>query len=263
MLLASADVIAAEDTRRLRRLLADLGVQVARGARVLSYFDGNEASRVPDLLTALRGGATVALVSDAGMPTISDPGYRLVAAAAAAGVVISVLPGPSAVTAALAVAGLPTDRYCFEGFFPRRAAARRAALSALAGETRTLVCFEAPHRVAAFLADAAGVLGTDRAVVLCRELTKIHEEVLRGTLGELATAAAQREWLGEITVVIAGAPPAGPVAADPGVLAVAVASRMSDGGTRRDAVAAVAQETGLPRRIVYAAALERPDPRTT
>lgn len=256
-LLASAQLIAAEDTRRLRRLLAALGVQVAPGARVLSYFEGNEASRVPDLLAALRRGATVALVSDAGMPTISDPGYRLVAAAAAAGVAVSVLPGPSAVTAALAVAGLSSARYCFEGFLPRRTAARRAALAALARETRTLVCFEAPHRVAAFLADAAGALGPDRAAVLCRELSKTHEEVLRGTLGDLAATAATREWLGEITLVIAGAPQVGPESVDAGALAAAVAQRVAGGRTRRDAVVAVAQETGLSRRVVYAAALGR------
>src|SRR5690242_10809640 len=174
-------VIAAEDTRRLQRLCRDLGVRPA--GRVLSFFDGNEAGRVPQLLAELAAGHDVLVITDAGMPSVSDPGYRLVAAAVDAGFAVTALPGPSAVTTALAVSGLPVDRYCFEGFLPRRPAERRRALAALAGEPRTLVFFEAPHRLAATLRDLAEAFGADRAAAICRELTKTYEEVRRGSLG--------------------------------------------------------------------------------
>ncbi|HWH30888.1 MAG TPA: 16S rRNA (cytidine(1402)-2'-O)-methyltransferase [Mycobacteriales bacterium] len=244
--LTVADVVAAEDTRRLRRLCAGLGVTPA--GRVVSYFEGNEAQRTPELLDALRAGSRVVLVTDAGMPTVSDPGYRLVAAAAAEELPVTCVPGPSAVTTALAVSGLPSDRFCFEGFLPRKAGERRARLAALRAETRTAVLFEAPHRLAAALADMASVLGGARRVVVCRELTKTHEEVRRGTLDELAVWAAGGV-LGEITVVLAGAEPVAELSTDD--LAAAVAHREAAGLSRKDAIAAVASETSLPRREIY------------
>ena len=251
--LGSAAVIAAEDTRRLRRLCVDLGV-VPHG-RVVSYFDANEASRLPELLAALQAGSDVLVLSDAGTPLVSDPGYRLVVAAIAAGIAVTALPGPSAVTAALAVSGLPVDRFCFEGFLPRRASERRRVLAELTGEVRTIVCFEAPHRLAATLADLADAFGSDRRAAVCRELTKTFEEVRRGTLGELAdwTAGGVR---GEITLVIAGAVvrPADVSAAD---LAGEVASREAAGESRKDAIAAVARSRGLAKRAVFDAVVDQ------
>jgi 16S rRNA (cytidine1402-2'-O)-methyltransferase len=245
--LATAEVVAAEDTRRLRRLCADLGVTPA--GRVVSYFEGNEAQRTPDLLAALRAGSRVLLVTDAGMPTVSDPGFRLVAAAAAEALPVTCLPGPSAVTTALAVSGLPSDRFCFEGFLPRKAGERRTRLTELQAERRTAVLFEAPHRLAAALADMAEVLGHDRRAVVCRELTKTHEEIRRGTLAELAAWAAGGV-LGEVTLVLAGA--TAPAAAlTGGDLVREVELREEAGLSRKEAIAAVASETGRPRREVY------------
>ena len=248
--LAGADVIAAEDTRRLRRLLTALDITVT--GRVVSYYDAVEAARTATLLEDLRAGRTVLLVSDAGTPLVSDPGHRLVAAAAEEGLPVSALPGPSAALAALAVAGLPADRWCFEGFLPRRAAERRRHLVTLAGETRTLVFFEAPHRAAATLSDLAATLGDDRRAVACRELTKTYEEVRRGSLGELAQWAADG-LRGELTLVVAGATaaPASRPTADE--LAAAVAELVATGTSRRDAVDAVAARHGMSRREVYAA----------
>ncbi len=203
--LATADVVAAEDTRRLRTLAASLGVEI--GGRVVSYFDQNEVARTPQLLDEIRSGATVLVVTDAGMPAVSDPGFRLVVACVAAGLPVTCLPGPSAVTTALALSGLAADRFCFDGFPPRKQAARRAFYGELAGERRTMVLFEAPHRLADSLADAAAELGADRRAAVCRELTKTYEEVRRGSLGELADWAAGGVR-GEITLVIAGATPA-------------------------------------------------------
>lgn len=245
--LATAAVIAAEDTRRVRRLCADLGV-TPRG-RVVSFFDGNEQHRVPELLDVLREGHDVLVVTDAGMPSISDPGYRLVAAAVASGVAVTTLPGPSAVTAALAVSGLPVHRFCFEGFLPRKAGDRRRLLDSLAAEQRTMVFFEAPHRLATTLADLADAFGPDRPAAVCRELTKTYEQVRRGPLGELA-AWAQDEVRGEITLVVMGAvrDPEQIPAAD---LARAVALREVSGETRKAAIAAVATSLGVPRRVVY------------
>jgi len=245
--LASAEVVAAEDTRRLHRLCADLGVTPT--GKVVSCFEGNEERRVPELLEAVRGGRTVLLVTDAGMPTVSDPGFRLVAAAAAEDLPVTCLPGPSAVTTALAVSGLPSDRFCFEGFLPRKAGERRARLSALQAERRTAVLFEAPHRLGASLADMAEVLGGDRRAVVCRELTKTHEEIVRGTLAELA-AWAQGEVRGEVTLVLAGAPEP-EVDASPAELVRLVGVREQAGLSRKEAVVAVAAETGLPKRDVY------------
>jgi 16S rRNA (cytidine1402-2'-O)-methyltransferase len=202
--LARADVVAAEDTRRLRTLANALDAPIT--GRVVSLYDRVEALRVPALVDAMKAGATVLVVSDAGMPLISDPGYRLVVACVDAGVPLSCLPGPSAVTTALAVSGLPPERFCFEGFAPRKKAARRTWLAALANEPRTCVFFESPRRLPACLRDAVEQLGGARRAVVCRELTKVHEEVVRGSLDELATWAADGV-LGEITVVLAGATP--------------------------------------------------------
>jgi 16S rRNA (cytidine1402-2'-O)-methyltransferase len=245
--LATAGVIAAEDTRRLRRLAGALGVTVT--GRVVSYYDDVEARRVPGLLAELAAGQDVLLVTDAGMPGVSDPGYRLVAAAAAAGIKVTALPGPSAVTAALAVSGLPSDRFAFEGFPPRRAGDRARRFAELAGERRTLVFFESPRRVARTLAELAGAFGPDRRAAICRELTKTHEEIIRGTLGELANRA-EGGLLGEITLVVAGAQTR-VVTTHPAQAAALVAGREAAGLPRKEAIAAVAKELGLPRREVY------------
>ncbi|MGV0715959.1 16S rRNA (cytidine(1402)-2'-O)-methyltransferase [Mycolicibacterium sp. XJ662] len=248
--LGSADVIAAEDTRRIRTLAAALEVKPV--GKVISLYDQNEASRVPRLVDDIRGGATVLAVSDAGMPLISDPGYRLVAACIDAGLPVSCLPGPSAVTTALAVSGLPADRFCFEGFAPRKQAARRTWLTTLAVEQRTCVFFESPRRLAATLTDAVDVLGAERRAVVCRELTKTHEEVLRGSLAELADRAADGV-LGEITVVLAGAVPR----ADVETLVAEVHKLVDDGVRVKDACAeVVAAHPGAPsRRELYDAVL--------
>lgn len=248
--LGSADVIAAEDTRRVRTLAAALDVKPI--GKVVSLYDQNEATRVPRLVDEIRGGATVLMVSDAGMPLISDPGYRLVTACIDAGLPISCLPGPSAVTTALAVSGLSADKFCFEGFAPRKQAARRAWLQTLATEQRTCVFFESPRRLAETLADAVDVLGAERRAVVCRELTKTHEEVARGSLAELAEWAADGV-LGEITVVLAGAV----VRADLDALVVEVNKLVDDGVRVKDACAeVVAANPGSPsRRELYDAVL--------
>ncbi|WP_151083447.1 16S rRNA (cytidine(1402)-2'-O)-methyltransferase [Nocardioides cynanchi] len=250
--LAGADVIAAEDTRRLGRLAAELGVEVK--GRVTSYFDGNEAARTPGLVQRLLAGDRVVLVTDAGMPSVSDPGYRLVAAAVEAGVSVTAVPGPSAVLTALALSGLPVDRFCFEGFLPRKAGERARRLEALAGEERTLVFFEAPHRTAAALEALAAAFGPGRSAAVCRELTKTHEEVRRGPLGELVTWAADGVR-GEVTIVVAGAGPV-PVATDTGSLRDAVADLERSGESRKDAIKTVAARAGLPKREVYDAVHE-------
>jgi 16S rRNA (cytidine1402-2'-O)-methyltransferase len=246
--LAAADVVAAEDTRRLRRLCDRLGVSL--GGRVVSYFEGNEAARTRDLLQTLRAGGHVVLVTDAGMPSVSDPGYRLVAAAVEDGIDVTTVPGPSAVLAALAVSGLPVDRFCFEGFLPRKGGERRGRLAELAGEPRTMVVFEAPHRTAATLAAMAQAFGSGRRAVVCRELTKLHEEVRRGTLGELADWAGDGVR-GEVTIVVAGAETGGGSGLDDDEVAALVARAEQQGMSRRDAVLAVARDTGMPRRAVY------------
>ena len=252
--LGEAAVVAAEDTRRLRRLASALGVRVT--GTVVSYYDDVEAARTPRLLADLRAGRDVLLVTDAGMPAISDPGYRLVAAAAQAGIRVRVLPGPSAVTAALAVSGLPSDRFCFEGFVPRRPGERARRLAGLAAEPRTLIFFESPRRLAATLAGLAEAFGAGRQAVVCRELSKTHEEVRRGTLAELAAWAAPGR-LGEITIVIAGAERAR--RADPEQAAPRAAARVAElereGAPRKAAIADVARELGLRKREVYDAVL--------
>jgi 16S rRNA (cytidine1402-2'-O)-methyltransferase len=249
--LATATVIAAEDTRRLRRLAGELGVTVA--GRVVSYFEGNEERRTGELVDALRAGDDVLLVTDAGMPSVSDPGYRLVAAVVEADLPVSVLPGPSAVLAALAVSGLPVDRFCFEGFLPRRPGERRRRLAELATEPRTMVFFEAPRRTAASLAAMAEAFGADRPAAVCRELTKTHEEVRRGTLDELASWA-ETGVLGEVTLVVAGADPSARPLPSESDLAARVDALEADGMSRRDAIAEVARATGVRRSDVYDAA---------
>ncbi|WP_066975115.1 16S rRNA (cytidine(1402)-2'-O)-methyltransferase [Streptomyces sp. NRRL F-4489] len=246
--LAAADVIAAEDTRRLRRLTQALDVVPA--GRIVSYFEGNEAARTPELADALAGGARVLLVTDAGMPSVSDPGYRLVAAAVERGVKVTAVPGPSAVLTALAVSGLPVDRFCFEGFLPRKAGERLARLREAAEERRTLVYFEAPHRLADTVAAMAEVFGADRRAAVCRELTKTYEEVRRGGLGELAAWAAEGVR-GEITIVVEGAPERGPAELDAAELVRRVRIREEAGERRKEAIAAVAAEAGLPKREVF------------
>ena len=246
--LATADVVAAEDTRRLRRLTSELGVEVT--GRVVSYFEGNEQQRTPALVEALEAGERVLLVTDAGMPSVSDPGYRLVAAAVEAGVTVTAVPGPSAVLTALAVSGLPVDRFCFEGFLPRKAGERGRRLADLADERRTMVFFEAPHRTAATLAAMAEAWGGDRAAAVCRELTKTHEEVRRGGLAELAAWAADGVR-GEVTLVVTGADVVPAVSADDASLRAAVAEREDRGMSRKDAIVEVARSAGVPKREVY------------
>ncbi|MFG2696265.1 16S rRNA (cytidine(1402)-2'-O)-methyltransferase [Kitasatospora sp. NPDC051984] len=246
--LAEANVIAAEDTRRLRRLTQALGVTPT--GRVVSYFEGNEVARTPELVAALQDGARVLLVTDAGMPSVSDPGYRLVDAAVAAGIKVTAVPGPSAVLTALALSALPVDRFTFEGFLPRKAGDRSRQLAQIAAEPRTMVFFEAPHRIAETLAAMAEAFGAERPAAVCRELTKTYEEVKRGPLAELAAWAADGVK-GEITVVVAGAPPAAPEEVGPAELARRVAAREEAGERRKEAIAAVATELGLRKSVVF------------
>ena len=246
--LAGADVVAAEDTRRLRRLTTELGVTVT--GRVVSYFEGNESSRTPVLVDALLAGERVLLVTDAGMPSVSDPGYRLVAAAVERGVTVTSVPGPSAVLTALAVSGLPVDRFCFEGFLPRKTGERGRALAALRDERRTMVFFEAPHRTAAALTAMAEAFGADRRAAVCRELTKTHEEVRRAGLADLATWAAEGVR-GEVTIVVEGHAETDDVPTDPASLAALVAEEEAVGSTRKEAILDVARRAGLPKRDVY------------
>ncbi|MEU6330666.1 16S rRNA (cytidine(1402)-2'-O)-methyltransferase [Streptomyces sp. NPDC047049] len=246
--LAAADVIAAEDTRRLRRLTQALQVQPS--GRIVSYFEGNEAARTPELADALAGGARVLLVTDAGMPSVSDPGYRLVAAAVERDIKVTAVPGPSAVLTALAVSGLPVDRFCFEGFLPRKGGERRSRLREVEGERRTLVYFEAPHRLDDTLVAMAEVFGADRRAAVCRELTKTYEEVKRGPLGDLVPWAAEGVR-GEITIVVEGAPESGPQELDAEELVRRVRVREEAGERRKEAIAAVAADAGLPKREVF------------
>jgi 16S rRNA (cytidine1402-2'-O)-methyltransferase len=245
--LATADVLAVEDTRRLHRLAADLGVTFT--GRVVSFHESVERARLPGLVAAMRDGATVLLLTDAGMPSVSDPGYTLVRAAVDAGIPVTSVPGPSAVVTALAVSGLPVDRFCFEGFLPRKGGERRATLAALAAEPRTMVFYESPHRLADALTDAAAAFGGDRPAAVCRELTKTHEEIRRGPLSSLAAWAADGVR-GEITLVVAGAV-AGPATLSPAELAAEVAAEEAAGADRKDAIRTVVARTGLPRRVVY------------
>ena len=249
----NASIIAAEDSRRFHRLCAD--IQVTFTARVLSFFEGNEEDRTRELLSELKSGATVLVVSDAGMPTISDPGFRLMREAIAEGIEVSVIPGPSAVTMSVALSGLPTDRFSFEGFPPRTAGARLATFEKLRFEERTMVFFEAPHRLADSLIDAVNVFGADRLGAICREMTKRYEETIRANLGELSAWASANEVLGEITLVIAGA-----VTDSASLTAADMVRRVREFETaamdRKSAIATVAEEFGIAKRLVYAAVVD-------
>ena len=244
----AADFIAAEDSRRFGRLCAELGITYE--AKIYSFFEGNENERLEPLLAILKDGKDLLVVSDAGMPGISDPGYRLTREAIAAGIPIRVLPGPSAVTTALLFSGLPTDRFCFEGFLPRTSGARITALEKLASEERTMIFFEAPHRLLESLQDCVTVLGGDRRGAICREMTKTYEETIRGTLTELTTWALEHEVLGEITLVIAGFD-ASARTFTPADLIEMVLARESQGESRKEAIAEVAKATGLAKREVF------------
>ncbi|MGL5816144.1 MAG: 16S rRNA (cytidine(1402)-2'-O)-methyltransferase [Phycicoccus sp.] len=248
--LRTADVVAAEDTRRLRRLCQALGVEPA--GRVVSFHEHNEAARTVELAERLRAGDRVLVVTDAGMPSVSDPGFRLVSAAVADDVHVTGVPGPSAVLLALAVSGLPVDRFCFEGFLPRKDGERTRALAALTAEPRTMVFFEAPHRTARTLTAMGAALGPDRRAAVCRELTKTHEEVRRGTLGELADWAAAGVR-GEVTVVVAGSRGA---PADLGSQLPVILDRVRRGERLKDVCADVAAATGLSRKALYDATVE-------
>lgn len=252
-LLAEADVVAAEDTRRLHALATRMGVRI--GGRVVSYHEHNESARAQELLDVVASGSTVLVVTDAGMPAVSDPGFRVVAAAVAAGLPVTAAPGPSAVLTALALSGLPTDRFCFEGFLPRKPGERSRALLELADERRTMVFFEAPHRLHATLEAMADAFGGDRSAAVCRELTKTYEEVRRASVAELVAWAGAGEVRGEISVVVAGAPQgaATPVA----TLVAEVLSRVDAGERLKEAVREVAEATGTSKRDLYAAALAR------
>lgn len=251
-ILNSADLIAAEDTRRYFRIAKELGIE--KNIKVISYHDSSESDRANQLLAALDRGETVVVVTDAGMPTISDPGYRIVSAAITAGHKVTTAPGPSAVTAALAVSGLPTDRFCFEGFLARKSGERRTQLQQLVAEKRTMVFFEAPHRLAATLSDMAEIFGAQRPAVICRELTKTYEQIVRASLAELASWA-QAEVLGEITLVVAGASSAAKLdlsqPVDQAQLIELVLNHPLASEDRKAAIAAVAKTLNLPKREVY------------
>ena len=252
--LRGADIIAAEDTRRTLQLLQSLGIS----RPLVSLFEHNEAQRVPQLLERLSAGATVVLVSDAGTPLLSDPGFELVREATRAGFEVRAIPGPSAITTALAAAGLPADRFCFEGFLPARAGERRAALAALAHAQRTLVFFEAPHRIVATLTDMVAEFGPAREAVVARELTKVHESLYRGTLEELITVSQRDENFarGEITLVVQGAPRGEEQSVDPALLLRTVDILLKELPPPR-AAAVAAQLTGATRAAAYAMATRK------
>jgi len=250
--LSRADVICCEDTRHSGRLFAHAGIDAPK---LLTVNDHTEASAVADVVDRLRRGQRVAVVSDAGMPGISDPGELLVSAAAEAGFRVEVVPGPSASVAALVGSGLPTGRFVFEGFLPRKGSGRSARLVELAGERRTLVLYEAPHRLARTLTDLAEALGRDRRVALARELTKLHEEMWRGTLAEAIVHADDVAPRGEYVVIVDGAPP--PADATDDELLAALADAVAAGRSTRDATALVAGRFGVSKRRVYDLATHR------
>ena len=249
--LRRADTIACEDTRRTRALLSHLGLPAGR--RLLAVHDHNEAVRVHDVLARLDKGEQVVVVTDAGMPGISDPGERLVAAAAAAGHAVDVVPGPSAMIAALVVSGLPTGRFAFEGFLPRKGSARAERLGEIAGDARTTILFEAPHRIRQTVADLAEAAGDLRRVAVVRELTKMHEEVWRGTLGGAVEHLAAKEPRGEYVVVLDGAPPPAPAGEED--VEAALRARLEAGADKKSAIAEVAAALGVSKRVVYEIAL--------
>ena len=249
----SASIIAAEDSRRFHRLCSD--IEVTFTARVLSFFEGNEEDRTRELLGELQSGASVLVVSDAGMPTISDPGFRLMRDAIHHGIEVHVIPGPSAVTMAVALSGLPTDRFTFEGFPPRASGARLASFEKLRHEERTMVFFEAPHRIGDSLGDAVAVFGAQRRAAICREMTKRYEETIRGTLAELSSWADSNEVLGEITLVVEGAS-TDSASMSAGEMVARVREFEGAGMDRKAAIASVAQEFGIAKRLVYAAVVD-------
>jgi len=251
--IAAAEIIAAEDSRRFHRLCSDIGVTFT--GRVISFFEGNETERSQEILQYLHEGKNVLVVSDAGMPTISDPGFRLARDAMAQNLEVRVIPGPSAPVMAVALSGLATDRFSFEGFTPRALGARQAAFEALRFEERTMVFFEAPHRLVESLQDAAAIFGTDRRGAICREMTKTYEETIRGSLAELLTWAQSKEVLGEITLVIAGAA-AGTAEKSADQMVARVREFEAAGMDRKGAISTVADEFDLPKRIVYAAVVD-------
>ena len=243
-----ATIVAAEDSRRFQRLCQDLGITTS--AKVLSFFEGNEDERTEQLLLSLKSGSEVLVLTDAGMPTVSDPGFKLVRAAVEAGIEIEVLPGPSAVTTALALSGLPTDRFCFEGFVPRTQGAREKFFENLKYESRTIVFFEAPHRLLETLETAINILGEARKVALCREMTKTYEETVRGTFSELLIWAKSKEILGEITIVVNGANEGAKELTQQEIIE-RVRILENAGMERKEAIAAVAKELDLPKREVF------------
>lgn len=250
-LLSTADIVAAEDTRRLHRLVQSLEVTVS--GRVISYHEHNEATKTAELLDQVREGKTLVMVTDAGMPAVSDPGFRLVEGAVAAGLKVTAVPGPSAVLTALALSGLPTDRFCFEGFLPRKAGERAGRLAELDAERRTMVFFEAPHRLEPMLRALRERFGGDRRIAVCRELTKTYEEVLRGTLTELLDWAENNEVRGEIAVVVAGAPEREPGTPEDHV--AAVNELVAQGVRLKEAVATIAEDVRVSKRELYSAVL--------
>jgi 16S rRNA (cytidine1402-2'-O)-methyltransferase len=253
MAIECAEIIAAEDSRRFHRLASDIGASFS--ARILSFFEGNERDRTVELLALLREGRSVLVLTDAGMPTISDPGFRLLRDAVAANIEVHVIPGPSAPTMAIALSGLPTDRFTFEGFAPRTSGARIAFYESLRFEERTMVLFEAPHRLLESLQDAQSILGSDRPGAICREMTKTYEETIRGTLAELIEWAQGHEILGEITLVFAGVE-VGTETATNSQMVSQVREYESAGMDRKDAIATVARELDIPKKLVYAAVVE-------
>mgnify|MGYP000034033035 FL=1 len=248
-----AEIIAAEDSRRFHRLASDIGATFT--AKVLSFFEGNETDRTQELLIALREGRNVVVLSDAGMPTISDPGFRLMRDAIAEKLEVHVIPGPSAPTMAIALSGLPTDRFTFEGFAPRTSGARIAFYESLRFEERTMVVFEAPHRLLDSLNDAASILGHGRLGAICREMTKTYEETIRGTLDQLIDWASNNEVLGEITLVFAGVE-VGTHQMTSNEMVAKVREYESAGMDRKEAISTVAKELDLPKKLVYAAVVE-------
>jgi 16S rRNA (cytidine1402-2'-O)-methyltransferase len=248
-----AEIIAAEDSRRFHRLASDIGVSFT--AKVLSFFEGNETDRTQELLTLLREGRNVVVLSDAGMPTISDPGFRLMRDAIAEKLEVHVIPGPSAPTMAIALSGLPTDRFTFEGFAPRTSGARISFYESLRFEERTMVVFEAPHRLLESLIDARSILGGQRLGAICREMTKTYEETIRGSLDDLITWAQSHEVLGEITLVFGGVE-VGTAAKTNEEMVARVREFEAAGMERKLAISTVAQELDLPKKLVYAAVVE-------
>lgn len=253
MAIESAEIIAAEDSRRFHRLAADIGASFS--ARILSFFEGNETERTTELISLLHEGKNVLVLTDAGMPTISDPGFRLLRDAVAENIEVHVIPGPSAPTMAIALSGLPTDRFTFEGFAPRTSGARLAFYESLRFEERTMVLFEAPHRLLDSLQDAQSILGSDRRGAICREMTKTYEETIRGTLADLVEWARSHEILGEITLVFAGVE-VGTESATNSQMVSRVREFESAGMDRKDAITTVARELDIPKKLVYAAVVE-------